>query len=275
VCSYGQIPSNTRITPDDNSCNPCNLPFVPDSKNKVNHTTPSSNKISAYYSYLTCNDTLYVSLSEIYYSQRPLTPVDFKFILGKAIRAALAANPGLPNPSTIKVVIPSCWTDFNNGTVSIPCSYTDCCTFNYTLYTTGTLIYVSASSYVQNSVTCGTDCISICGSNYLIGAGDYLAKVKTLENNTESENNLSNKLLVKPNPSTGLSTIEIESESMGRLTLKLLDLQGREVQKIDRFKSGKSLSLQLDGTNLAQGTYTLQLIIENQVIATTNLIIQK
>jgi|GEM_PF-5024163 len=268
VCSYGQIPSNTRITPDDNSCNPCNLPFVPDSKNKVEFKE-NLKDVKAYYSYLTCNDTLYVTVSEIT-SDTNLTKDIVKKALGKSIRAALLANTGT---TTIKLVIPSCWIKFTDKKATKPCSYTDCCTYYYKVQIFGSSISVITSRFESSAVSCNDQCVLLCDEFYEYEAQDYLPKAKS--NSLDTEININDKLLVKPNPSTGLSTIEIESESMGRLTLKLLDLQGREVQKIDRFKSGKSLSLQLDGTNLAQGTYTLQLIIENQVIATTNLIIQK
>lgn len=275
ICGYGYIPSNTNITPEGNACNPCEDTFIPNPNNKVEFTNVNSSKIKAYYSYLTCNDTLYVTLTEIDYTSGIVDPDDIKTAIGKSIKAAVLANTWLPSNCTIKVMLPTCWKTLLPGeNATKPCDYTTCCTFFYNISISGTSVTVNSSSVIGNTILCTTydDCFNLCNEDYQVGDG-LLTKFgnKTIE----TEFNLNDKLLVKPNPTTGLSTIEIESESMGKLTLKLLDMQGREVQKIERLKSGKALSLQLDGTNLAQGTYTLQLVIENQIIATSNLIIQK
>jgi hypothetical protein len=81
------------------------------------------------------------------------------------------------------------------------------------------------------------------------------------------KNNLGN-LNIFPNPSNGITQIEIDLTKTSNVTIKIYDLHGKEIQNLNLGKQGEGkliTRINKDGIHLAKGIYFVQLFVDKEI----------
>ena len=76
---------------------------------------------------------------------------------------------------------------------------------------------------------------------------------------------------IYPNPANSWVNINIESKTNEKFTIKLLDVRGQLIEKIDNITTGKT---KIDTKNLPGGIYFIQLIADRQVYEVKKLMVE-
>jgi hypothetical protein len=80
-------------------------------------------------------------------------------------------------------------------------------------------------------------------------------------------------LMIYPNPTEGLFTIEMDNMVFGELMIKIITDQGKEIQIIKSEKTTAYFSCQVNLTTQAKGMYIVYLMIE-KYFTTRKLIVE-
>jgi hypothetical protein len=91
-------------------------------------------------------------------------------------------------------------------------------------------------------------------------------------NNTQKEKS---SLTVYPNPVCKNMTVKLNSTYIGKVSINILDLQGRTIKKIDELKSDLILSKNIDVANLKMGEYIVCIQSTNKISSETKFIISR
>ena len=169
---------------------------------------------------------------------------------------------------TVNVVlrIPECWTRINNELL-IPCNNISCCNEQYRIKRIGTpFVYrVNTSSGLSGTTgNCVSPCSTMCDAiDFLVEDLVYKISIGESEKDLKLEQNHS---YVIPNPTRGTADIYLECELKGKLDLRISNSTGNLVQKQTKLKNSIKSVFEIEASNLANGVYYYQFILENNVI---------
>jgi hypothetical protein len=72
-------------------------------------------------------------------------------------------------------------------------------------------------------------------------------------------------MIIYPNPTSGLFTIELKNQLSGELTISILDLGGKEIMNIKTDKTSENFTKQIDLSVLSKGIYIVKTNINNRL----------
>jgi hypothetical protein len=88
-----------------------------------------------------------------------------------------------------------------------------------------------------------------------------------------SENELSNNMIMFPNPASDVLNIELSLEGADHLEIRVMDISGKTVMQVSEEKTSVKYEGRLDVSNLAQGVYMIE-VSDGQYTAVRRLIIE-
>lgn len=89
--------------------------------------------------------------------------------------------------------------------------------------------------------------------------------VLTVDNCTGVDEQLAHdRIMISPNPTTGIFTLEVNGDARSNIQWKLIDTQGKLLKKSERKAHKSNLRSTIDATDLDAGTYFLNVILDGQ-----------
>lgn len=169
------------------------------------------------------------------------------------------------NPTdTMNIKMKSCWeyTTTSSGTISstTPCQNSECCELKVTFTQ---MPFPNADKYIAtvsniSSGTCSLPCFEVCNEIYNYINGQIVRNAKPVFE-VENENNLHFSFNIYPNPSSGITNLEFNSEETGKIEINIVTLDGQIIAKRIFDKKGNSYKYELNTKSFTNGAYFIKL----------------
>lgn len=161
--------------------------------------------------------------------------------------------------------INNCWSNCDGN--AFPCN-DECCQFNFNFI--GGKIIIAYSN--TGSSTCSSPCFDVCSDIQNLNNLD-IVNAKSIFDNEEPSLSQT-QLSISPNPSNGLTSLNIKTNNLGNYEISLSTTDGFTFIKRNINVSSQEFNYELQTKNIANGVYFVTLTYEGKKIITKKIIIQ-
>ena len=177
---------------------------------------------------------------------------------------------GVSASDTLYLKLKSCWQTMDYGQATKPCDDAECCYLRVEFQAPFFDIPVVTTS--RPSQTCTTPCFSVCEELYDSLNNKKFFNLKPIfdENNEKGKVGLN----IVPNPSSGLTNIELLTMVNGEVTIEILTTNGSKIATRKFTKSSDVGIYNLNTKTFANGVYFIKISMDGVNLTTKKLIIQ-